>query len=245
MNEDEWFSEVYFTRHLDFVEDRLSARKTRLLAAAFCREVLPLFNDQRHRDAVDAAEDFADGKRSPQELEEHRKEFREEATRTYERYKKSSEAQSEEALKWFLSSELAWAISYTTTAYTPLPLQKVGQAVVEITTRTRTGESSVVRTNDVITATLNEPDQLGFRALVHDVVGNPFRPIEFLVGWRSGNTIALARGMYDSRDFSAMPILADALEDAGCDNATILEHCRGDTKHVRGCWVVDQVLGLQ
>jgi hypothetical protein len=92
---------------------------------------------------------------------------------------------------------------------------------------------------------LNEPDQLGFRALVHDVVGNPFRPIEFLVGWRSGNTIALARGMYDSRDFSAMPILADALEDAGCDNATILEHCRGDTKHVRGCWVVDQVLGLQ
>jgi hypothetical protein len=49
--------------------------------------------------------------------------------------------------------------------------------------------------------------------------------------------------MYDSRDFSPMPILADALEDAGCDSADILNHCRAETPHVRGCWVVDQVLG--
>jgi hypothetical protein len=49
--------------------------------------------------------------------------------------------------------------------------------------------------------------------------------------------------MYEARDFSAMPILADALQDAGCDNDDILSHCR-DTKqvHVRGCWVVDLVL---
>jgi hypothetical protein len=50
--------------------------------------------------------------------------------------------------------------------------------------------------------------------------------------------------MYESRDFSAMPILADALQDAGCDSDAILAHCR-DVKqvHVRGCWVVDLVLG--
>jgi hypothetical protein len=42
-----------------------------------------------------------------------------------------------------------------------------------------------------------------------------------------------------------MPILADALEDAGCDNADILQHCRGAGEHVRGCWVVDLVLGKE
>jgi len=52
--------------------------------------------------------------------------------------------------------------------------------------------------------------------------------------------------MYDSREFSAMPILADALQDAGCAEPAILDHCR-DTKqvHVRGCWVVDLVLGKE
>ena len=55
--------------------------------------------------------------------------------------------------------------------------------------------------------------------------------------------VALARGMYESRDFSAMPILADALQDAGCDNDEVLNHCRDPKQvHVRGCWVVDLVL---
>jgi hypothetical protein len=48
--------------------------------------------------------------------------------------------------------------------------------------------------------------------------------------------------MYESRDFSAMPILADALQDAGCESTTILDHCREPGPHVRGCWVVDLVL---
>ena len=49
--------------------------------------------------------------------------------------------------------------------------------------------------------------------------------------------------MYESRDFAAMPVLADALEEAGCDHADVLAHCRGPGPHVRGCWVVDLVLG--
>ena len=58
--------------------------------------------------------------------------------------------------------------------------------------------------------------------------------------------MSLARTMYDAREFSAMPILADALQDAGCDNADVLDHCR-DAKqvHVCGCWVVDSVLGKE
>lgn len=61
--------------------------------------------------------------------------------------------------------------------------------------------------------------------------------------WRTSTAVGLARTMYESRDFAAMPILADALEEAGCDGPDILTHCRADTPHVRGCWVVDLVLG--
>jgi hypothetical protein len=80
--------------------------------------------------------------------------------------------------------------------------------------------------------------------LVRDIFGNPFRPVTFSDSWRTDTALTLARQMYDSRDFGAMPILADALQDAGCEVEEILNHCR-DAKqtHVRGCWVVDLVLG--
>jgi hypothetical protein len=74
---------------------------------------------------------------------------------------------------------------------------------------------------------------------------NPFRPVAFDPEWRTSTAVALAGQMYEARDFSAMPILADALQDAGCDNADILDHCRSPGPHVRGCWVVDLVLGKE
>jgi hypothetical protein len=65
----------------------------------------------------------------------------------------------------------------------------------------------------------------------------------FSSSWRTDTALSLARQMYESREFSAMPILADALQDAGCDNDDILSHCRDNNQvHVRGCWVVDLVL---
>jgi len=79
--------------------------------------------------------------------------------------------------------------------------------------------------------------------LIREVVGNPFRPIAFDPSWRTEAVVGLARGMYESRDFAPMPVLADALEDAGCADADILSHCREPGLHVRGCWVVDLVLG--
>ena len=78
--------------------------------------------------------------------------------------------------------------------------------------------------------------------LLRCVFGNPFRPVTFDPSWRSDTALSLARIMYESRDFSPMPILADALQDAGCEDADILTHCRGEGVHVRGCWVVDLVL---
>jgi hypothetical protein len=93
-------------------------------------------------------------------------------------------------------------------------------------------------------AVYNDPNErLRQVEIVRDVVGNPFRPVAFAPEWRTDTAIAIARGMYESRDFSPMPILADALQDAGCENAEVLNHCRdAEQVHVRGCWVVDLVL---
>lgn len=79
--------------------------------------------------------------------------------------------------------------------------------------------------------------------LFRDVFGNPFRPVSFEPSCRTSTAVALAQRMYESHDFSIMPILGDALQDAGCDSAEILDHCRGAGPHVRGCWVVDFVAG--
>jgi hypothetical protein len=57
--------------------------------------------------------------------------------------------------------------------------------------------------------------------------------------------MSLARQIYDTCEFNAMPILADALEDAGCTSAAILEHCRDSCLHIRGCWALDLVLNKE
>jgi hypothetical protein len=75
------------------------------------------------------------------------------------------------------------------------------------------------------------------------VFGSPFRRAVLDSQWRTSTVVALARGIYEDQAFDRMPILADALEDAGCDNQDILEHCRSSRPHVRGCWVCDLVLG--
>jgi hypothetical protein len=82
--------------------------------------------------------------------------------------------------------------------------------------------------------------------LVRDIIFNPSaeRPL-ISSAWLSADVIALGRACYRTGDFNISPALADALEDAGCDDAEILAHCRGPGPHVRGCWVVDLILGKQ
>ncbi len=81
--------------------------------------------------------------------------------------------------------------------------------------------------------------------LLRCLVGNPFRPVvrdPMLRQWNGGAAVALARAMYESRDFAQSLLLADMLEDAGCTDPLILEHLRGPGRHVRGCWVIDLLL---
>jgi hypothetical protein len=79
--------------------------------------------------------------------------------------------------------------------------------------------------------------------IIRDVVGNPFRTVAFNPTWRTSEAVAIAQAIYDERAFYHLPVLADALEEAGCHDARILDHCPGLGPHVRGCWVVDAVLG--
>jgi len=82
--------------------------------------------------------------------------------------------------------------------------------------------------------------------LFRDIFGNSIQATAIDPAWLTwnGRTVPqLARAIYEERTFDRMPILADALEEAGCTDSNILDHCRGPGPHVRGCWVVDLLLG--
>jgi hypothetical protein len=81
--------------------------------------------------------------------------------------------------------------------------------------------------------------------LLRDIFGNPFRTVANDRNWLTLTVKQLSAVIYADRAFERLPLLADALEDAGCTDATLLEHCRGPGPHVRGCWVVDLLLGKE
>jgi hypothetical protein len=93
---------------------------------------------------------------------------------------------------------------------------------------------------------MQEVDRLMWVPVVACVFGNPFRPAvvppEWLA-WNDGTVRKIADAIYDDKAFGQLPLLADALEDAGCDNAAMVGHLRGPGPHVRGCWVIDSLVG--
>jgi hypothetical protein len=90
---------------------------------------------------------------------------------------------------------------------------------------------------------MREEDEIQLTWLL-DMFDGPVELRSFPDSWRSESAVALARTAYDTRNFTLLPILADALEEAGCDHTDVLTHCRDPQQvHVRGCWVVDGVLG--
>jgi hypothetical protein len=84
--------------------------------------------------------------------------------------------------------------------------------------------------------------------LLRDIAGNPFRPAAVApawLAWDGGTVPKLAQAVYDERAFERLPVLADALEEAGCSSADLLGHLRGEGPHVRGCHVIDLLLGRE
>jgi hypothetical protein len=82
--------------------------------------------------------------------------------------------------------------------------------------------------------------------LVRDIIGPlPFRPVAIDTSCLTPTVLAIAQTIYNERSFDRLPILAHVLQEAGCTNPDILAHCRGPALHVRGCWVIDRLLGKE
>ncbi len=211
-----------------------SQRRARLFACACCRRIWDLFQLNAARRIVELAEAYADHEVTAEELQAANAD--DAFADFHDRFHGSAEPR--------LSIRAGEAILAARWLAAPILHRGTASSVASFTSL------------DPASDYFREPDWEGLPAgvppsateraeqvkLLRDIFGNPFRPVAFSPAWRIPTVLDLATQMYKSRDFSAMPILADALQDAGCDSEEILDHCLAGGPHVRGCWVVDKIL---
>jgi len=216
MTDQEWMACHDPRRMLDYLRYQTSPRKFRLCAIASCSRFPQMMVDDRTRCGLVAAENYCEG-----------------------RITDKQRAAAEEAVRAVIHTDLGNAVK------TASPVHYIALAVRQAARRNRDmSHASYQASAFVESAAENRADErIAQGRELRCIFGNPFRPVAFDPAWRTSTAIVLARGMYESREFSPMPILADALQDAECDSVDILDHCRGPGPHVRGCWVVDLVLG--
>jgi hypothetical protein len=201
---------------------RSNKRKARLYTVAYCHDIWHLLVADAWRHAVEVSELFSDKLASREELIQARNE----AT---------------------AADPDSYADLFATRGLDPGAASYAYRAAVR-TAFKRPDPNDVAR---LVQKAAGEQTDLSDRQrhLYLDLAGPSFfrtPPIECaLLRWNNGTIVKLAKGIYDDRAFERLPILADALEEAGCDNADILYHCRGRGPHVRGCWVVDLLLGKE
>lgn len=201
-------------------EESISRRKLRLYYCACARDnpVLPDYRD--FVEAVDAAEHYADG----------------------ESVDLASAQQHVAAYPPSMMGFLAWRACDTTPRFMGLlflATDAIGAVMSYLL------EVGAARSNaDLITALVQGRKENP--TLLRDIFGNPFRPTvldDHWLTWNNAVAQELAQRIYDERTFGDLPILADALEEAGCRDEMILSHCREAAAHARGCWVIDLLLG--
>lgn len=211
---------------------KVSKRKNRLFACACCYRVGHLVRSEQSTAAVVAAEQYADRLISARDLEA-----------------------IQFAAYYAIDATLPGSDYHARRACSCAAQSHAGKAVNAWQYAVFARQAQSVEANEIapthpafdsIRRDAQREESVQQAALLRDVFANPFRRVEFSPDWRTDTALTLARQMYESRDFSAMPILADALQDAGCDNDDILNHCRDlNQVHVRGCWVVDLILGKE
>jgi hypothetical protein len=195
-------------------------RRRRLYLCAWCRRIWDLLTDPRSRRAVEVAELFADGQASDGEL---------------------AAAHSDACLA---AEDVRAKVVHRPGFVNELPHKRYLAA----RSAARASASQITAGGSLVTPLVFlshiSSDDRKLAGLVRDVFGD--RPVTVeptWLTWNHGTVPAIARHVYDDRAYHDLPILADALEDAGCTNADLLEHCRGPGPHVRGCWAVDLLLG--
>lgn len=220
MTERQWNGKYDFDRYLAATEwlreDKKNHRKLLLWACATCRRLSTLLTDKRSWKVIEIAERKADGLAKKAEVDKAREDGKA-VPRVRQRLSGTPEEFAASAPLFLLNPSSA-EFSQTAAIRAAISLEKAG-----ITT---------------------QDDEQGLQfELLRDVFGNPFRPVAFDARWRTSTIAKLAKVMYDSRDFTTMPLLGDALQDAGCNQADLVDHCRVSHLHIRGCWVIDLVLG--
>jgi hypothetical protein len=185
---------------------------------ACCRRVWPLLVDERSCQAVEVAERFADGAATDQELEAVRQDA------------------------W----EFTLHIVHEDEAFFDMDAEALDAADAPAWAAKEAVES--YRVAVAAQRALGTTEGKAQTHLLRCIVGNPFRIVTLSPSWLAWNgatAVGMAAAIYNDRTFDRLPVLAFALEEAGCTNADILDHCRSAGPHVRGCWVVDLSLGKE
>lgn len=216
MTETEWLTTTDPDRLLNAIPTK-SQRKCGHFVCACCRRLWPKLPDPRSRQVVDVAEQFLDGDVSLDELLNAVARAR---------------GVPNDRVKLKLSG------GHRVMEYSPAVVAGCCWSIANNSPDLNQSHGLIAANSDDLPAEWNYQ-----ASVLRCIFRNPFRSVGVEGSWLTSTVLTLARTMYDSRDFFAMPILADALQDAGCDNDDILSHCRQPGEHVRGCWVVDLVLG--
>ena len=218
MTEQEWETSTNVNNVLMFLSSIVSGRKLRLFACGCCRQKPGLLHDSESREAIEVAERFADGI---------------ERNETRSRTRRAARVRGSLAKSDYEAASIAyWILAYSGR----VAAKSTSSDLIHFTKRLkdpRVGLSWKSRAR---------AEELAQIQLLRDIVGNPFRTVTFDPRWRSSTVTALAGVIYEERTFEDLPILTDALEEAGCNHQGILRHCRSEGPHVRGCWVIDLIL---
>jgi hypothetical protein len=210
---------------------RLDDRKFWLLAVACCRRVWQM-SDERSQRMVEVVERWADSQGTDAERAAAAPAAHQAWVDT-SRYHWGRDAAADAAHRALHATTTAGAeLARTADGYEPGRwAEAVAHMVLIETARALEPEYR------------NSPERPAQAELIRCLAGNPFRPVVFDPAWRTEAVTGLAQVIYRDRVWDLLPMLADALEDAGCADADVLAHCRSGGPHARGCWVVDAVLG--
>jgi hypothetical protein len=232
MNEAIWLACGNPGPMLMWVRGVASARKLRLFACACCRRIGHLLIDPRAQNALATAERFADGLAGDGE-------------RSAARKSAQQASQTRAVIPWPTAPKwerrAASAVYYAAAADAWEAAEQARDLATEALLW-RAGGYDATEWQEV-----GKAERLAQADLLRDLFGPlPFRSVPVnpaWLAWDGGTVTKLAAAVYDERAFDRLPILADALEEAGCADEVILSHLRGPGPHVRGCWAVDLLLG--
>jgi hypothetical protein len=219
MTEQEWLACTDPGPMLLFLEDRKAHayRKFRLFAVACCRRIWPLMTQERSRQAIEVAEQDADDLADPEELEEVL-------------YAAATEDEDRD-----YATEAAYAAADTD--------EKAGaSSAADFAAHAADEANPSPLTPKAQWGTAGTAELAAQAELLRCIFGTPVRAVALHPPWVTPAVTGLAETIYQQRAFDLLPVLADALEDAGCDNAEVLNHCRSTSTHARGCWIVDLLL---